>query len=1379
MTFSALFGFSIIGKHEKRIITVQPVTKRGVKALITPVVFSTAEIFEGISRFLADYHPKLFTQGCFRLTEERNVIMPPGMNRLEASLKSSCVDLDVGFLRPQQQEDGAFSFLNKKYYSPFVLVEKRASMTVRDDAVAELDLDRCHVIPGIYLHIALTLYQAIRNYDSFVRHAAKGATRALETGAISVGDSSEVAHAVFVQHLESRLSQIKTGVMIHPLYEKSSGEGSEESRNRHKNRHSDRVIRVPVLLPLDEKNELLRMQELRKVVYHGKRVRESLRLPHKSHLGRLDLLETPESLSIGLDLYLSSGARYDAKTLSIVPTSSESVLDYFSAPSRAVPFAHHSDAPRVMMGGKNLKQAVVVNGAERPMIKADLDRDLAFHPGVNALVAFTLFHGLNFEDGIVVSESFAEKMAFEDSCTESVDDLVPLPSEYIIKKIDERTVVVRDVRLEQSKKSTSSTLLEVIYTFPSVGTVLHYGDELLKRVLLRRKQRSDQAEEQQEEIFRYKERYPFRVLREPRLSDLEPFYVLPPLSKGQEVGKSRLNRSKVRILIEGTRLKPLEVGDKITGRHGNKGTVAAILPDKEMPYVNKRGKAQHVDMLLSPLGIITRMNIGQLLETSCSAAGISDGRAFEHVDFKELVKRLLKCDWERSEDAVPGLFRLYLSDNGFRDCCVGYQYFVRLDHCVRDKMHVVSQARVSELTGQPLKGRKNEGGQRLGEMEFWTLLDHKATELVNCFGRTNQKTWEHFDRYWGLYNDLVIKHLKSEVSIEIEETDLTTRITTRLKQSSRKLGRQRYRELSNAKLYSKEGVPRKVMLGRRVHFSGRAVIVPAVDIDIDHVYLPVDFASEWIMDSPRYWTLRRLAIEGDLEARKELAKIASSLAEKSNLMVLVNRQPSLHKHSIQALRPLFWEHYAVGLPIMVCEGLGADFDGDTVAVYFPVDHPTEELETMLPSRNPFKQGNGELALSVEQDFVYGWNLVKGNKDVGATEKVCLIIREANAFTVAQELLNWQKRVLGAATQKGLSLSFFEALNASGNMKTIIEMGLRGKKENFDSISKSLTINQETFGSFSAGVSARGFLGFGPDGIMENSLVYRGRSSMIDKKIHVAEAGYLTRKLVEFLYPLRIVEEDCGTLEGLSITQEFIEKLCSGDKYNQARLLHGRYVRKALERAHWKTYDQYSKEVQDTVVLRSPVLCAAKDGLCAKCLGLNMSTGLPYKLGDFAGVLAGHTIGERGTQLSMKTFQTGKKDFNMQRVSSVILEIGDDNDHDYLQYLLRLSQIDLALLMGKAAAFHLESPGEPFFKALDVASVYFEILFTMMRRAGVRCESEAMKLTKSLDVRGFFSGLSFETSKKQLDDLKAGEGLDGVFPENSPKAIYALTIDRMR
>jgi DNA-directed RNA polymerase subunit beta len=347
------------------------------------------------------------------------------------------------------------------------------------------------------------------------------------------------------------------------------------------------------------------------------------------------------------------------------------------------------------------------------------------------------------------------------------------------------------------------------------------------------------------------------------------------------------------------------------------------------------------------------------------------------------------------------------------------------------------------------------------------------------------------------------------------------------------------------------------------------------------------------------------------------------------------------------------------------------------------------------------------------------------------------------------------------------------------MKTIIDMGLRGKEENFESISESVVINKESFGSFSKGVSAKGFLGLGSGGKMENSLVYRGRSSMIDKKIHVAEAGYLTRKLVEFLYPLRVIEDDCGTLAGLEIIPDFLAELCSSDKYNLSRLLYGRYVRENLDGAGWKIFDQSPEEAKDKLVLRSPVTCRTEDGLCSKCLGLNLSTGLPFSPGDFAGVLAGHTIGERGTQLSMKTFQTGKKDFNMQRVSSVIFEIGNGKGQDYLQYLLELSQIDLTLLMGKSALFRSESPEEQFFKALDLASVYFEILFTMMNRANVRSESEAMKLTRSLEARGFFSALSFETSKRQLNDLRATEDLEGIYPEKSPKALYALTIDRMR
>ena len=175
-------------------------------------------------------------------------------------------------------------------------------------------------------------------------------------------------------------------------------------------------------------------------------------------------------------------------------------------------------------------------------------------------------------------------------------------------------------------------------------------------------------------------------------------------------------------------------------------------------------------------------------------------------------------------------------------------------------------------------------------------------------------------------------------------------------------------------LHGKDGFFRKHMLGRRVHYSGRTAITPVPALDIEHVLLPVDVGLKWFADkidlklSANDFNNLKL---GDYGKRKAIASTLNTYVKAANYLVLLNRQPSLHRHSIQSFYPLFWEHYSIGFPSLICEGFGADFDGDTMAFYFPVSQFThddtlreevrKELEHMLPTNNPYRLGDRGIA----------------------------------------------------------------------------------------------------------------------------------------------------------------------------------------------------------------------------------------------------------------------------------------------------------------------------------------------------------------------------------------------------------------------------------
>jgi len=368
--------------------------------------FSIEEIYSGVSCLMNNYLPSVFPPDCLSFTNFSKNENSDFLN-LKGTIKTNLEDRSfvADFLDLKRSSEGVFIFDNKEYFSPYIIVEKRNRFlndrgkknTKDSNTLPVMDLNEFFIIPGYYLYRALsiirTFFMYFLSYDKDKKFYV-----------IQKKDSPEED---FLKILESHLSDFSFGAAKMPLFlEKEGKDGKEFSQIRY--------IQVNSLLPLFEKNLLHRKSELSKVVYHGKKVADSLRWPHRSHLGKLDLLESPESVEMGLVLFLAGGGKYNPKTLSIeAPLLQEIKQNPSLSLSRAtslVPFLNYSDGPRVMMGGKNLKQAVKVEGAEIPVVKTGFEEENGLIFGANALTAYQLFNGYNFEDGIVVSESFAKKM---------------------------------------------------------------------------------------------------------------------------------------------------------------------------------------------------------------------------------------------------------------------------------------------------------------------------------------------------------------------------------------------------------------------------------------------------------------------------------------------------------------------------------------------------------------------------------------------------------------------------------------------------------------------------------------------------------------------------------------------------------------------------------------------------------------------------------------------------------------------------------------------------------------------------------------------------------------------------------------------------------
>jgi DNA-directed RNA polymerase subunit beta len=172
--------------------------------------------------------------------------------------------------------------------------------------------------------------------------------------------------------------------------------------------------------------------------------------------------------------------------------------------------------------------------------------------------------------------------------------------------------------------------------------------------------------------------------------------------------------------------RKLQVGDKMAGRHGNKGVVSKILPIEDMPFMED---GTPIDIVLNPLGVPSRMNIGQILETMLGFAGYKLNRIFETPVFDGATEEDIKKFLEEAGLPSDCKFDLYDGRTGEKfegKVFCGYIYMLKLAHMVDDKMHARSTGPYSLVTQQPLGGKAQFGGQRLGEMEVWALEAYGA-----------------------------------------------------------------------------------------------------------------------------------------------------------------------------------------------------------------------------------------------------------------------------------------------------------------------------------------------------------------------------------------------------------------------------------------------------------------------------------------------------------------------------------------------------------------------------------------------------------------------------------------------------------------------------
>jgi DNA-directed RNA polymerase subunit beta len=192
--------------------------------------------------------------------------------------------------------------------------------------------------------------------------------------------------------------------------------------------------------------------------------------------------------------------------------------------------------------------------------------------------------------------------------------------------------------------------------------------------------------------------------------------------KGNELESGVIKK----IYVEVAEMRDVQVGDKLAGRHGNKGVISIVMPEEDMPYM---ADGTPIDIILTPMGVPSRMNIGQILEMHMGlAAHALNYQAivppFAGATSEEIKDELEKAGFDRS-----GKVTLYDGQTGEvydQSIAVGYMYVLKLHHMVDDKMHARAIGPYSLITQQPLGGKSQSGGQRFGEMEVWALEGYGA-----------------------------------------------------------------------------------------------------------------------------------------------------------------------------------------------------------------------------------------------------------------------------------------------------------------------------------------------------------------------------------------------------------------------------------------------------------------------------------------------------------------------------------------------------------------------------------------------------------------------------------------------------------------------------
>jgi DNA-directed RNA polymerase subunit beta len=434
-------------------------------------------------------------------------------------------------------------------------------------------------------------------------------------------------------------------------------------------------------------------------------------------------LLTPESPTVGTGIEAEIAKNTSQLTLAegdgeVVRADGDEIHVKYKDGVKIYPLTHFAKSnddrsinqkTRVLRGDKVSEGDILIEGASIADGEIALGRDLT--------VAFMPWGGYNMDDAIVLSSRIVQ----EDALT-SIN-------------IKDYTVEVRETKLgpEIVTRDIPNVSEESLRHLDEngivqVGSEVKSGDVLVGKITPKGEQELSSEERLLRAIFGEKAKDVRDTSQ--RMNNAGGGKVVGVKIFSRENGHELKAGVLMQIQIFVAQLRKISVGDKLAGRHGNKGVVARILPVEDMPFMED-GTA--VDVILNPLGVPSRMNIGQLFETHLGMAARALGYKVATPPFNGVTDETISNELEKAGYARDGKSQLYDGRNGeaFEErTTVGVMHIIKLHHMVSDKIHARSTGPYTMVTQQPLGGKAQNGGQRFGEMEVWALEAYGAATTL-------------------------------------------------------------------------------------------------------------------------------------------------------------------------------------------------------------------------------------------------------------------------------------------------------------------------------------------------------------------------------------------------------------------------------------------------------------------------------------------------------------------------------------------------------------------------------------------------------------------------------------------------------------------------